>query len=313
MAACGAARPLAPLLAAACASTPGGARLPADQFPLDPRQGLSGPFSSGHPGRMGRARARDLRRAREQFEKAEARQPGLASRIGLIEVLVLEGSLPEALAACGQMLARARSDGPACSWLAARPMHDRDRRSRGSSSTGALWPTRAGGRGSKRGRRSSARSPGSSSGARHRRRQGRRTGRPPARRSRWRSSSIRSPHRRARRPATSSARPGQPPGRPAALPQALDRAAERPDALEEDRGALALALSDYGAAVSACSTSSPASIRRMRRRPPTRALPSASANWPPPSGRRRGLAAPDAGRRPRCSCGGSCPRSARPA
>ena len=91
------------LFSAACASTPG-ATTPADRFPLDPRQGLSGPFPSGVRSGWEALSAKDLRRAREQFEKAEARQPGLASRIGLVEVLVEEGSLPEALAACGQVL-----------------------------------------------------------------------------------------------------------------------------------------------------------------------------------------------------------------
>ena len=91
-------------LCASCASTPGGPA-PADQFPLDPRQGLSGPFPSGIRSGWEALSAKDLRRAREQFEKAEARQPGLASQIGLIEVLVEEGSLPEALASCGRLLA----------------------------------------------------------------------------------------------------------------------------------------------------------------------------------------------------------------
>jgi tetratricopeptide (TPR) repeat protein len=92
------------LLSAFCTSTPRAAA-PSSQFPLDPREGLSGPFPPGVRDGWEALAARQFARAREQFQKAESREPGLASKIGLIEVLVEEASLPEALAACQQTLA----------------------------------------------------------------------------------------------------------------------------------------------------------------------------------------------------------------
>ena len=248
MAACGAARPLR-FLCASCASTPA-ARLPRDQFPLDPRRGAVGAVSRGHPGRMGGA----LRRGRcagrgSSSRRREARQPGLASQIGLIEVLVAGGIPsrgPRRLRAGSR---RGRSDGPAARGLrrGARALGTGARGPR--SSTGGPWPTRAGGRGSKRGAAELRARRRAAAARRRRRRQGRRTGRPPARRSRGRSSSIRSRRRRARRPATSSARPARRPAALARYREALDRAAERPTLLEEDRARSPSTLSDYGAAV----------------------------------------------------------------
>jgi tetratricopeptide (TPR) repeat protein len=98
------------LLSSSCGSaTRSAAR---DQFPLDPREGLAGPFPPGVRAGWEALSTGHLARAREQFQKAEAREPGLASKIGLIEVLVEEASLPQALASCSQTLADADSTAP---------------------------------------------------------------------------------------------------------------------------------------------------------------------------------------------------------
>jgi tetratricopeptide (TPR) repeat protein len=92
------------LLSASCATAPR-APAPSDQFPLDPREGLAGPFPAGVREGWEALSGKHLARAREQFQKAEAQEPGLAAKIGLIEVQVEEGAFPEAVAACQKPLA----------------------------------------------------------------------------------------------------------------------------------------------------------------------------------------------------------------
>jgi tetratricopeptide (TPR) repeat protein len=99
------------LLSSSCGSASRSAA-PNDQFPLDPREGLVGPFPPGVRAGWEALFKGHLPRARQQFQTAEAREPGLAAKIGLIEVLVEEASLPQALASCSQTLADADSTAP---------------------------------------------------------------------------------------------------------------------------------------------------------------------------------------------------------
>lgn len=89
---------LAALLAHACATAPPAA--PRDHFPLDPREGLQGPFedtvaegwsalSSGNPSR-----------AAADFERARSGESRRAADIGRIEALVALGRSSEALPRC---------------------------------------------------------------------------------------------------------------------------------------------------------------------------------------------------------------------
>jgi tetratricopeptide (TPR) repeat protein len=73
---------------------------PRDRFPLDPREGLTGPFPSEVETGWQALLAGDAGKAREAFLRAQKSQPGLAAQIGSIEALVAEGSLQEALSAC---------------------------------------------------------------------------------------------------------------------------------------------------------------------------------------------------------------------
>jgi tetratricopeptide (TPR) repeat protein len=85
--------------AASCATSPK-ATPPSDRFPLDPRDGLSGPFPPGVEAGWKALSAGDPRRARTEFESAAAADPTPAARIGRIEALVLGGALSEAREAC---------------------------------------------------------------------------------------------------------------------------------------------------------------------------------------------------------------------
>lgn len=99
------------LLSASCATAPRAAAL-RDRFPLDPREGLAGPFPADVEAGWQALLSGDAHRARAQFLRAEEQEPRQAGRIGLIEALVAEASLPEALAACGKTLAGGEPTAP---------------------------------------------------------------------------------------------------------------------------------------------------------------------------------------------------------
>ena len=93
----------------ACASSGGGPGAPAasrhDEFPLDPRDDLTGPFPEGvAAGWSALAEGRNADAERE-FLAARGGRPQLAAEIGLIEARVLLGRTGEALSACREALA----------------------------------------------------------------------------------------------------------------------------------------------------------------------------------------------------------------
>ena len=92
------------LLAASCATAP---RVAAsrDRFPLDPREGLTGPFPNSIESGWAALLAGHPARAREEFRKAQVGEAAIAANIGSIEALVEEASLSEALSACRVALA----------------------------------------------------------------------------------------------------------------------------------------------------------------------------------------------------------------
>ena len=95
---------LAALLAHGCASAPPAA--PRDHFPLDPREGLTGPFDAA-VGEGWRALSEgDAARAGREFARAESGPSARAGAIGHIEALVAAGRSSEALAACEAALAK---------------------------------------------------------------------------------------------------------------------------------------------------------------------------------------------------------------
>ncbi|HTD51546.1 MAG TPA: hypothetical protein VK780_00850, partial [Thermoanaerobaculia bacterium] len=104
-----------------CATPPRVARQ--DQFPLDPREDLPGPFSQNVVKGWNRLLGGDAAGAEASFRAASAESPGMAAEIGRIEALVLAGrphdasqlcrALPETgeptvalLVACGEAHAR---------------------------------------------------------------------------------------------------------------------------------------------------------------------------------------------------------------
>jgi tetratricopeptide (TPR) repeat protein len=111
-----AARLLAPLLGVlglvvACSSSgtgPSGTAGPArrrEEFPLDPREELTGPFPDGvETGWLALVAGRPAD-AEAEFLRARTSRPYLAAEIGLIEVRILLGRNSEALAACRETLA----------------------------------------------------------------------------------------------------------------------------------------------------------------------------------------------------------------
>lgn len=114
------------LLSAACASSPASVR-GRDRFPLDPREGLAGPFPEGVEAGWRALASGDAHLAEQEFGRARGNRPYLAAEIGLIESWVLLGKTKEAARACAEALAggeatvpllvacgeaRARSDQP---------------------------------------------------------------------------------------------------------------------------------------------------------------------------------------------------------
>jgi tetratricopeptide (TPR) repeat protein len=92
--------------AVSCATAPT-APPPRDRFPLDPREGLTGPFDPAIEAGWKSLLAGDAAAARREFAAAP-QEPGSAARIGEIEALVAGKSLPEALALCREDLAARR-------------------------------------------------------------------------------------------------------------------------------------------------------------------------------------------------------------
>jgi len=96
---------------AACASSRAAARR-RDRFPLDPREGLAGPFPDGVEAGWRALAAGDARLAEGEFTRARGARPYLAAEIGLIESWVLLGRTKEAARACGEALAAGEATVP---------------------------------------------------------------------------------------------------------------------------------------------------------------------------------------------------------
>jgi tetratricopeptide (TPR) repeat protein len=98
------------LLCAACASSRGGGA-PAgrigrsENFPLDPREELAGPFPDGVDSGWAALVAGDAAAAEKEFSRARAGRPNRAAEIGLIESRVVRGRTAEALSGCTDALA----------------------------------------------------------------------------------------------------------------------------------------------------------------------------------------------------------------
>src|SRR5262245_18627164 len=78
-----------------------------DHSPLDPREGLLGPFPASVENGWRALASGDARRARAEFEESIRTEPSEAARIGRIEALVAENSLGEAIEACPAALEHA--------------------------------------------------------------------------------------------------------------------------------------------------------------------------------------------------------------
>ena len=90
------------LVLAFCSSTaPIGS---SDRFPLDPRDGLTGPFPSGVEKGWKALLEGDASRAQAAFEAARAEKPRLAADIGRVEAIVLEGRPKAAVPLCEELL-----------------------------------------------------------------------------------------------------------------------------------------------------------------------------------------------------------------
>jgi len=96
---------LVALLAHGCASVP--APAVRDHFPLDPREGLAGPFDAAIDEGWQALSAGDAAGAGRQFERASSGPSRRAAAIGEIEALVAGGRSAEALGPCGTALAGA--------------------------------------------------------------------------------------------------------------------------------------------------------------------------------------------------------------
>ena len=89
---------LAAFLARGCASAPPAA--PRDHFPLDPREGLTGPFDAAVEEGWNALLAGDSARAGKEFARAGSGPSARAGAIGRIEALVAGGRSSEALELC---------------------------------------------------------------------------------------------------------------------------------------------------------------------------------------------------------------------
>ena len=95
---------LALFLSLGCGSTASPAGRPSDRFPLDPREGLSGPFPESIDSGWQALAGGDAEAAEREFLRARAEGRPLAAEVGLIESRVLLGRMKEAVAACNEVL-----------------------------------------------------------------------------------------------------------------------------------------------------------------------------------------------------------------
>jgi tetratricopeptide (TPR) repeat protein len=124
---------LAPLLLAAVLGcrTAGPDVTPRDRFPLDPREGLAGPFSESIEVGVRALLDGEAESAAAAFGRARLERRSLAADIGLIEALILQDKADEAVRACTDVLpsgeatlpllvacgeARARAAQPVAAW-----------------------------------------------------------------------------------------------------------------------------------------------------------------------------------------------------
>jgi tetratricopeptide (TPR) repeat protein len=91
---------IAALLLQACASS--APPPPRDAFPLDPREGLAGPFEDSIGEGWSALLAGDTARASREFGLAHAGDSARAGRIGAVEVLVRTGRSADALPGCAK-------------------------------------------------------------------------------------------------------------------------------------------------------------------------------------------------------------------
>ncbi len=101
---------LAAIAAGRCASTapPG----PRDHFPLDPREGIAGPFDAAVDDGWRALAAGDAAAAEREFARAGTGSSGRAAAIGQIEVLVARGHSDQALPRCAGVEAQAEATLP---------------------------------------------------------------------------------------------------------------------------------------------------------------------------------------------------------
>jgi hypothetical protein len=90
------------VLAARCASSPPAS--PRDHFPLDPREGLAGPFDDAVAEGWKALLAGDAARALREFARSGGDPSARAARIGEAEALVASGKSSEALSSCAGAL-----------------------------------------------------------------------------------------------------------------------------------------------------------------------------------------------------------------
>ena len=91
------------LLIAGCASSHGRVSR-REAFPLDPREGLSGPFPPSVARGWRALIAGDFEDAEEEFRRAQSEGPALAAEIGLVEAGILAGRPDAAAKACDSLL-----------------------------------------------------------------------------------------------------------------------------------------------------------------------------------------------------------------
>jgi tetratricopeptide (TPR) repeat protein len=101
---------LSVLVLFACASVP--TVRERDRFPLDPREGLAGPFPDGVEAGWDALLSADVERAEKTFRGALEKGGGLAARIGLIESWVIGGDAKQAVAACAEALRTGEGTAP---------------------------------------------------------------------------------------------------------------------------------------------------------------------------------------------------------
>ncbi len=98
------------LLFGRCASAPSPA--PRDSFPLDPREGLPGPFDESIADGWRALRAGDPALAQREFGRSRGSSSVRAAEIGTIEALVAARRSPDALAACEGALEQGEPTAP---------------------------------------------------------------------------------------------------------------------------------------------------------------------------------------------------------